>query len=142
MLEQFPEQKPGDPWPSARHINKLSSVFGRLGRISGGSNQNIRHGESSISISSNPPWTQHVVIISNKQINDDDTEDSGLYLIKFRWYSNDNAEWKTDDKEWELDANDFDRSLEVGDKLVAFWDRQRGMFVPANTGRGRHFELD
>ena len=93
MREQFPDKKVGDSWPTAKHINDLGSVFGRLGRFSGDPNQFTRHSGSYLSTASTPPWTQHIVIVSNKQINSDDEEDSGLYLVKFRWYSNNDSEW-------------------------------------------------
>ncbi len=140
MRETFPEKNAGEPL-SAEHINKLSSVASRFGSISGSSGTNIRHGESVVSISSPPIWNQHIVEVSNKKINGADTEDSGLFLVKFRWYSFDDAEWKTDDKEFELDATELTTKLELEDKLVAFWDQQRGMFVPVEQDQGKYFEL-
>jgi len=141
MHENFPSKKPGDAL-SARHINDLGRVFGRLSRISG-TNQDIRQSGSTISVASSIPWEQHIVIISNLKINAGDTDDSGLYLVQIRYYSFDDAEWKTDDsKEWILDTTSFTVIYKVGDKVVAYWDELRGAYVPMGAGKGRHFELD
>ena len=142
MHEQFPTKKRGDSL-SADHVNRLSSVASRFARTGNRTNQITKQSGSEFSNASLFPWTQHVVEVYSKYINDEDTESSGLYLVRLRWYSSIDEEWKTNTaKEYELDASEL-IGLEVGDKVVAYWDQQRSMFIPVDQeeSQGRYFEL-
>jgi len=141
MHENFPRKYPGDSI-SARHINDLGSVLARVGRL-GGVGQDVRQNSSALSVSAALPWQQEIFIITNTKINATDADDSGLYLAKMRWYSFDDEEWKTNDgQEYEIDTTECENEYKVNDKLVAYFDEKRGMWVSVGTGRGRHFELD
>lgn len=136
MRENFPKKKDGDNL-SPRHVNQLSDVASRFGKLWNGGFLSINQGESSVSIGGFPPWQQFVLEITNTQINDDDETDSGLYLVKFRFYNHTDEEWATDDGEYELDGTEFDLTeLQKGEKVIGFWHAQRGMFVPISIGKG------
>ncbi len=130
MRETFPKKNRGDSL-THQHVNDLSSVARRFSdfRVSGG--LSLNHGESFVSLSTLPPFTQYILEVSNTKINDEDTDDSGFYLGKVRYYSASDSEWNTnDDREWEVDVSGVSYELRVGDIIVAWWDEQRGMFTP------------
>ena len=57
------------------------------------------------------------------------TPTEGMWTVKFRYY--DGTAWQTEETNvWVLDANGLGISLEIGDKVTAYWDSQRGTFVP------------
>jgi hypothetical protein len=66
--------------------------------------------------------------------------DEGNYKVKLRYYDSTESvvadRWKTDDAEYEMDASDLDMSISVGDKVVAWWNSQRGSFIPCGGGGG------
>ncbi len=134
MSEKFPTKKPGDSL-EAQHVNDLSGEARSVAGFSVSGGLSMSRGKNFISIHGPPRWKQYVFEISNLKVNDDDTDDSGMYLGKVRYFefseTKYTGEWKTDDEqEWELDASGLGVSFSVGDKLVAWWDAQRGMFVP------------
>lgn len=128
MKERFPKKRAGDTL-SARDVNKLGDVARRFARFSPGGHQTGRHGDSFVSTSSFAPHRQYIFEVSEVV-----SASKGLCKGKARWYSHRDEEWKSKGKEWRLDAAGTGMSPAVGDKLVAWWDEQRGMFVPISGG--------
>jgi hypothetical protein len=129
MRERFPHKRRGDPL-SHGHVNDLSDVARRVSRPARGSFRTGRHGKTFMSQSALAPWDQQLVVVQSD-------EGGGLYRVRIRWYNSDTPAWETDTSiEYDLDANDLDLDLRVGDKLVAYWDEQRGMFVPTGGSGG------
>jgi hypothetical protein len=137
MREQFPVKKVGDRL-AAKHVNDLSKVASRFGRLTNAGFMHIHHGHQSVNMSGFPPFKQFILTIYDTKIDANDDADSGLYRVRVRYYDHADAEWKTDDDtEYELDGTEFDMTgLEVDDKVVAFWHQQRGMFVPCQVAIG------
>lgn len=124
MREKFPKKRPGDSLP-ARHVNELSRVARRLSDRVGNSGVgalSTNYGAVAVP----QPWRQRLVIVT--EVRGDD-----LYYVQQRFYDHYNTQWRTDNliNEWEMDASDYeDLTFEVDDKVVAYWDAQRGMFIP------------
>lgn len=131
MRESIPPKKKGDILYH-EEVNILARTMGVFGRRRPGSNLMGRHvGNTSYSEAPFPPWTQYIAEITNQQIDDADDTYSGFYLCKVRYWNSGDSKWYSQDKEWDLDACGLELKLDVGDKLVVWWDEQRGMFVPA-----------
>lgn len=126
MREVFPEKQPGERL-SAGHINKLSDV---CRRVSTGMSGSYTSGRDN-AITPNPPFVQSQVIINTiVDIN------AGLYTVFLRYYSTleDANTWLTnEDTEYNLDASELGTEFVEGDKLVAFWNPQRGQYTPAGA---------
>lgn len=135
--QDFPHKSPGQ-FLEASHINRLSSTLSevtgrRPGAFSRGSNGDNSTGH---------PFEQYTLEISNLKIHADDTNTSGLYLGKTRYYSFEGEEWRSDDAEWEVDARDtylrFEAAVPTADPpirghcITAYWDEQRGAFIPVS----------
>ena len=142
MGELFPEKEEGDVL-GAGHVNRLSDVCRSVSGIRASGGMQLSQTRSSLSISGPGKWQQVDCEISNLVINDTDTSGSGFYLIKFRYWNTVDDEWAVDDDhEYELDTSDSDDAYAVGDKLVAYWDTQRRMFVPLKSAvSGDWFQL-
>ncbi len=113
--EKFPRKKAGDHL-SEGHVNRLSEVCERVA-------------DPNFSETNLVPNRQYVLQVTNTQIDASDAADSGLYLGRRRWYSHVSSIWQIDDMDYEIDASDVGLTLNVGAKVVAFWDAQRGMFI-------------
>jgi hypothetical protein len=58
-----------------------------------------------------------------------------VYHVKRRYFSHQNQQWRTVDMHNnELDAEDLGLSFETGDKVVAYWDQIRRMWIPIAGG--------
>lgn len=83
-----------------------------------------------------PPWFQYVAEVSSTEV--EDWEDASVYRVKIVSYrksqdeqNDEDTGWVAKDKEWLLDARALNVSFSEGDRVVVFWDRLRGAFVPA-----------
>ena len=158
MREEFPRKKIGDSL-SARHVNEMSDVARRFGRMTPGSYLRGVHTRHYVSLSGLEPFQQFTFLIASD-------EGDGLYKGRTRWYDTDNTDWEPDvsdlddesasydPEEWNIDAGNIGIGLSVGDYVVCYWDQQRGMFVPvappglvgfelaeAHPGRGLKFDV-
>ena len=137
MRETFPHKKPGDSL-SADHINRLSNSANKFeGKVPSRGSSGINSG--GVFYENHPTkFRQYCIEITNRKNNADDTETSGLYLGKIRYYSFDDSEWKSSDAEWEVDSRDTFMRFEVADdatnraghRIQAYWDDQRAAFIP------------
>lgn len=135
MSERFPEKKPGDRL-EAVHVNDLNEAAKSFLGISVGGHIS-KHGKNSFSGA--PAWHQYAFEITGFQSGG--TSENGLYLGKVRYWDANTSEWKTHDDEYMLDVSDAGSSPGVGDKIVCYWNRQRGMFVPCGAVGLTPFEL-
>lgn len=128
MRESFPHKDAGDSL-SAQHINKLGSVGARVSRFQGGAHVHVRHTESVLGVAIPPPFVQ--VLLEVSSVTD---RAKGLFKGRRRYYSDGDEEWYTasedDDGEWPIDCQGLDVLVSVGRLVVAYWDSQRGAFVP------------
>ena len=135
MEEKFSNKAKGDRLYHGE-VNDVFDVCRRFGSFKTGSNISSTHGKSFFSETIIPPWYQRIVEITNKKVDETDTDDSGFYLCKLRYYNFSSGTdwkigtWESQDKEWRLDASDFGVEFEVGDKTIAYWDEQRSAFIP------------
>jgi hypothetical protein len=128
-MAKLPEKKPGDGL-EAEHVNDLSDAARAfLGSRSGG-NLTKHQGGTFMGFSGPPPWKQFNIEVTAEPENHPDA--GGLYLGKIRFWDEPNGEWKTGNDEYLLDATDSKLALWVGSRLTAYWDKQRGAFVPAS----------
>ncbi len=131
MRETFPHKQPGDSLEAA-HVNQLSAVARRFATLKCGSYLRSRHGDSFTSIASPPPFMQGRFVV----VNDDDAAD-GLYGIQPRYYSRTDEEWITDSDDTirDLDCSAFSAlaRLLVNEEVTAYWDEQRGMYLPISV---------
>lgn len=136
MRKEYPVKRKGESL-EASHVNKLSASSEKFERLVPGSFQGMRHTDSTISFSGPEPFHIYGATVSGKQADPSDEEDSGLYLVKLRWYSFERAMWVANsDKEWTLDTRmDGDHvGLEIGERVRVYWDPQRGAFVLSSPG--------
>lgn len=104
-----------------------------------------------------PPWKQHIVEIVSPSAQtwqqageEQDSSEVKVYEVALRYFNPDNCQWEKVEK-WEdggeggasytgvryyLDASEFGGVPAQGDKLAAWWDSQRGMFVPCGLSKG------
>ena len=137
MREEFPRKKIGDSL-SARHVNEMSDVARRFGRMTPGSYLRGVHTRHYVSLSGLEPFQQFTFLIASD-------EGDGLYKGRIRWYDTDNTDWEPDasdlddesasydPEEWNIDAGNIGIGLSVGDYVICYWDQQRGMFVPVGN---------
>jgi hypothetical protein len=131
MFEQYPDKKKGDRL-EASHVNALNEAArlvtgrgpGSFGYGQDGKNANL------------PPFRQQRVIVVAEDFGigqADGVQDQ--YEIRMRYYDIDDDTWKTDDEGSTqfLDATDTGDTFEEDDKLNAYWDPQRDMWVPFNS---------
>jgi len=129
MRENISPKKKGDSL-AASEINTLADLASRAGRFRVGTYLSSKHSGSYMSLSNKYPFDCTVLIITNTKIYASDTDNSGLYLGKTRYYSYEQEAWATDEAEWVIDARDTGTTYAVDNKLTAYWDEQRGTFVP------------
>jgi len=162
MAEPFPDKKPGDQL-SAEHVNNLNRagrwVRDRAGSsflsMAGGHplapsphNQRIvivvgiqieeesdHSSSSSSSDSASSASSASSGSFSSSEGSDGWDCEGASYQVRMRYYDTDDNEWKTnaDDESFCMDASEFGDPFSVGDVLVAWWDPQRGAFVPGNV---------
>lgn len=132
MHEIFKDKSPGDTL-GAPHINKLN----RVGRIVASQNHGAFMLGNESTTAGPVPFVQRLVIVSQ-----DDTDTDGIYQCRLRYYDtnemNEQNRWKTDSEagEYYLDANSLGISLDIDDVLVAYWDPQRGAYIPMKSEIG------
>lgn len=125
MRELFPtNKKRGDSF-GAGHLNGLSSVANRVGQIRPGGFMRGRHSDSILSLDTPPPFDQVLLEITT------DNGD-GTYEGKTRYWEEVISNWKTNENEdgWPIDANAMNFGFGISDTIIAYWDEQRGMFIP------------
>ncbi len=113
MADEFPIKKKGDGL-SHEHVNALSEVARMTRNHLGGSPHTL--------------WRQHIFKVTEDDSAEGATE--GIYKGKMRYFSHGGEEWKEKDREWDLDTNGLEIAVSVDDFIMAYWDEQRGMFVP------------
>ena len=136
--EKFSTVKKGH-LPIRQEYNTLTKVVERFASFGRGSRHG-RHGGSFVAFDTLAPWSQFIFEITDTTIDegggDTDTDSSGLYKGKIIWYSHEDEEWKDDEtKEWFLDENGTNSppTFSIGNRIIAYWDEQRGMFVPISS---------
>ncbi len=70
-------------------------------------------------------WLQYVVRVVSIE-----DEEGQLYKVKRRFWDKSASTWLTYGREYDLDSSELDMTLGVDDKIVAYWDSLREMFVP------------
>lgn len=120
-LRRFNEK---DPFPGATHINVLSDAAERMAEQRG-------HGYG-VGPNNLPPFNQRTFVVTAEGCDGN----ASLFTIKPRYWSSD--AWASDsDNQGEcLDPTDVGINLAVGDVLTAFWDDQRGAWIPINVVTG------
>jgi len=153
MREIFPDKRAGD-FLSHEHVNDINSVVRPIASRGGSPYAITRDGSSSPL----PPHIQRVVVItaegselessssnsseslsSSRSSESSILDDEVLFECRFRYYDHAAREWYTDDEAepHDLDAGSVNATtLQVGDVLTAYWDSQRGAFIPILTGAG------
>lgn len=132
MRERYPPVQRGQ-LPTRQHFNGISSIAQRFAGVGKGMRFG-RHGESFVSFGDLPPWSQFTFEITETSVDGEDD----FYLGKIMWYSHDDSEWKdTETKEWPIDVGGLEGfTFAEGDRVVCFWDEQRGNFIPAGSAGG------
>ncbi len=137
MGNLFPKLEKGQA-PTRQHFNRINDASSKFIHMFD------RHGISKLN--GMPDGFQFIFEVTNTKITDDDEEDSGLYLGKIIWYSHEalneddepDPEWSDDEtKEWVIDANwrGSTLTLSVGNRIIVYWDEQRGAFIPIESTR-------
>jgi hypothetical protein len=127
-MSKFPHKKSGDSL-EASHVNDLSSAARQVVGIKVGGNLTKHQGESFLGLYGNPAWHQYTFEITGNVNSSPD----GLFKGKIRYWDNVTSTWKTNDTEYQIDTTDSDATFAIGDKVVAYWDKQRVMFLPCNV---------
>jgi len=135
-MDRFPVKNPGDSL-EATHVNDLSDAARQITGLTVGGNISKHQSGTSLSLSAGSPWYQYTFEITGN-VNE---EEDGYYKGKTRWWDSAEEEWKNNDTEYQIDTTDSVVSCGVGDKIVAYWDKQRGMFLPCSSPSLIPFEL-
>lgn len=147
-MDRIPGKKKGDRL-LASEVNALGRSAAKVAFGRPGSHVAALTGPSSYGQSVEAPHVQRVVRVKGQLLQEDGSWREGRYTCEVRWFDEtydrtgvagtDDAValgWATDEgHEWELDASDLWWSLLEGDLLVAWWDAQRGAFVPCSSQR-------
>ena len=145
MHERFTKIEAGSPISASKHMNPLMAVAGRYAHRRPGSYQIGTHNSHNVSESPLVPDYMTFVEIVDFKIDENDTEESGLFLVYERYYKpaeneDEEGEWMTNDqadRKFLLDATETPNHLLLlpKDKVPAYWNQQRGsfvsMFIPA-----------
>src|SRR5690606_18836779 len=149
MRELFKDKQPGDTL-GAGHINKLN----KIARIVANQNPGAFTYGTEYGHAGPTPYVQRVVIVtgvpesassnsSSQSSGSTIDPDNGLvYKCKYRYYDptveDEEDRWKTDDDagEFDLDAESVEIDLSKNDVLCAWWDPQRGAFIPLKSEGG------
>lgn len=144
MRESLTDKSPGDRLYAAE-VNELMSVCRRFGLFRPGSEIDGVHTKTIVSGAGTSEWTQFTVQISG--VKPDLGEGSPtIHLCRVVYYNFSSSTWTVATEERSLDANgtglEGGPGLETGQRLTAWWDAQRGMFVPVIPGDlYRRFQL-
>jgi len=125
--EEFPEVKAGQKITEGR-ANREGRVLERVARMVPGAGMSGRHSGSHVQMGTPPPWNQGIVTVTD--VVESGVPDPPIYYGTKRGYNFDGVEWRDQKREWQIDAKGLDAELSVGDRLVCYWDAQRGMLVP------------
>lgn len=131
MREVFQNKRPGDEL-SAALVNKLSrsARAAESSPIPASYVSGMHNSMGSGVLATGPGLPPRRLSI--KTVNGD-----GTYKCYDRYYDEDlttTLKWDKDDSsEVDLDATDAPMEYQKGDKVVAYWDGQRGMFIPIGT---------
>jgi hypothetical protein len=141
--EMFPQKQPGDGL-AASHVNDLGRVVTNL---SGGNQGSGLQGTSGwitgVAGGIRPPLRYAKVI--HDVVEAGDTTTSGLYLIVLRFWDEANSQWTWETDEYRLDVRGFSSDpsapqrgpvLLPEDRLIVFYDKQRGSWVPVSVEDG------
>lgn len=123
MRQLYPKWNRGDEILHG-DLNRLSQGVEFLGSRRPGSNVMKQQHGTNVML---PPWVESIVEITEVPTAD------GIYRCKLRYYSFLNNSWASQTKEWRLDASEMGAGLSLGDRVVAFWDDQRGTFIPTGV---------
>jgi hypothetical protein len=123
-MDTFETKKSGDPL-KATEWNEATK---RIVQLEGGFQIGSNLGTAGKTVVGNTPHYQRVVEVTG------DGDSDGMYKCSYRYYAPGDSgatdDWVTADGECDLDARALDITLSEGDKIVAYYDRQRGAFVP------------
>lgn len=128
MLPPFPRKKEGDRL-GAGHLNSLSAAAEQyLASAVGGFQLGTNKGTSGL-----PPWSQASFEIT--ALGCDDETDPDVYTIKPYYFDPDTETWTLDDDHlgFCLDDRLVQTGYEVGDVVQAYFNSQRGAFVPLSS---------
>lgn len=125
MWETFKRKSPGDVLYAAE-VNEMFDAARQFGLLRPGSNLSGTGG----AVGAQAPWLQTLAVVSKTK---EQTGD-GLFRCLLRYWNDAEKKWATShDKEWPLDAEDLGQQFAVGDKVIVYWDEQRGAFIPVGT---------
>jgi len=129
MREQQPPPKQrGDPI-LASEFNDANEVITRQARSTTGTGMFTRHAASTMSMSAHLPWQQQILEVS------DEGEIEGCYLGKPVYYDHYLGMWMVGGNEYDIDPRGLSKCytakiLNIGDRVVAYWDNQRATYIP------------
>jgi len=134
---KVPQKRKGDPLRAAE-VNEMARGARAGAGLSAGLNLYSTQLADAKHFLANPEHHQHTFQITNLKAFEDDTETSGLYLGRMLFYDADDEEWDVraeqsvggDDSEQIIDANSIGVILNVGDRVVCYFDSQRRAYVP------------
>lgn len=137
-MGKFPIKKQGDDL-GAEHVNWLTAGVERIMSLPGGGGDSPalspRNPASKNSVPLPPFSLQRFEVVEEECDGNPD-----LYRIVARYWDNTTREWATEDSEgdkgFSLDATDTGQSYGVGDRIQAYYDAQRGAYIPLAAAGG------
>ena len=129
MRERQPPPKQRNDPILASDFNDANEVITRQARSTTGTGMFTRHAASTLSTAAHLPWQQQLLEIS------DEGEIEGTYLGKIVYYDHYQQKWLVGGNEYNVDPRGLSKCatakiMNVGDRVVAYWDNQRAMYVP------------
>lgn len=149
MRESYPTKTPGPNAPptsanilGASHINMLSQNAQIVGQMAPGTNLHGMHTGVGIANVADRPFMQEVFEITSTKISENDSSSSGLYVgfpVRYSELTQNGTyykgEWHTSKQEgWLIDARPTQLKLNVGDRVVAYYEIFRDAWIPTETG--------
>ncbi|MFH1743162.1 MAG: hypothetical protein ABIH23_29495, partial [bacterium] len=129
MREKFERKQGGDQLSSSRDWNPMADVAERVAGLRGGSNINVRHGRSFVSVSGTISFHQDILSVYSVE-----GSKAGLYLGRLVEYNHQTEVWAAGMEDYLIDANSVRASLGIGQRVVCYWDEIRGAYVPVTSG--------
>lgn len=138
----LPNKEEGDGLGAA-HVNALSAVANNAAAMHTSSFGVGRQGGSQSPL---PPFVQRRVVVTAENFEDDENYLTIKMLYFDRTEANADDRWKPDEEGGEYELDPLGNTYSEGTKLSAYWDDQRGAFLPlASVGGGgsiMHFTID
>lgn len=127
MRENLSTPKSGQA-VSASYLNRVSGVARKMSAGASSSHCAQIHNESMRAFALPSPFVKHVMHLL---LVDNETK---IHTGRLRYFNHSLDQWVTDGVDYQIDTKSDSREFSYDDKILAYWDSNRGMFVGVSNG--------